>query len=523
MPRLPRTGHDAPAIVPAAERDGQIAGSPLQHTPAKDAWSAQLQGSARMREERALHQRLFGAAAEGSVAQRTIHQYKDSEWWIRERGTKGGHPLPVDDSKGAFFNDVTGVNGATFEAVRAGLVDRMMESGGLTELPQEQGELDSSWSQLSAKLAAYAKVNLKAIDENKKSEKDRMLTVGNMYLWYEGDDLMSRSTAHDDIKNEKTLAGETEDFVFDLMAANNQLAFIEQQDWLKNGYHVCIEMNYYYNRPMSDDGALSMHKDTGGDNLFVNLVFDNEEDTPATEWTQDRAPIDGAKREVMTDHYALPDSMLTNIDAAKQKLGEADNRAAGKAKIKGGVMPRHAYVSWVDELVWHSTPTLANRTRFAKGNGNCEYVRRVLNKTGKITAYGIFFDVMIALRETFPTSVLHKINLDAARVEANPEALRKWLDDNITSEDVAKLNLELDALMELGTVKSSGRAGNELDEDGDKQTKKIYKPTGVAGRSRSNSAASKLQAVKEAAARQKFRSFIRTWVRIMKGAKPDGF
>jgi hypothetical protein len=105
-------------------------------------------------------------------------------------------------------------------------------------------------------------------------------------------------------------------------------------------------------------------------------------------------------------------------------------------------------------------------------------------------------------------------------VEGNAVALKKWMADNISAGDAKLLLVELELLMTTATTKLSGRVGNELDTDEDGQNLKVFKPTGVTKRKRANSRTSVLKDVKAAAAKQELRSFIRTWVRVMKGPAP---
>lgn len=165
-------------------------------------------------------------------------------------------------------------------------------------------------------------------------------------------------------------ASRVEDTVRELMSNNGQLKYIRQQDWFKsNDFEVVIDVNYYKDRPI--DSRLGFHKDTGGTNLFVNLMFDNPDEIAATEWTQDRLPPQGIKLELLT--RLAPASMLQGILNAKATLGQV--AAPGRNTIQGGKLPPYAFVSWVDELVWHSTPMLAHRERIDNPR---EYTKKLI-------------------------------------------------------------------------------------------------------------------------------------------------
>lgn len=472
--------------------------------------------SERMRVQRDLHARLMGPA----VTQRTIHEWADDAWRVKELGTRGKHPLPDNGEAGRFFNDITGRQSDDFEAVRAGLIDRMMQAGGLADLGKQDDELVGSWLGLSAKLALHSQAKLQPLDIQKKAVQDRMASLGFLYLSEDlGHQLLPCRRPNGDVAPDLFL--EASLFVIRLMEANGQLQYIRQKGWLSGGRHVCIDINYYYNRPMGDSGTLGMHKDTGGDNLFVNLVFDNKEETPATEWTQDREPIVGEKLRVMKETHEVPDEMLEAIQQAKTGLGEDGTRAKGKERIKGGVMPKLAYLSWVDELAWHATPTLAKRKKYIAGNRYSALLRKILRKEAHAADDDDVADILevFAALDEREDSLLRPKNFPALHLVDDLVSLNAWIDVNIGSQRLDLLP-EIDRLEQAGTVKTTGRIGNDLDSDDDKQLVRLIKPTKVANRPRSNSKDGKLAAVKEAAARQTLRSFIRTWVRILKGPAP---
>lgn len=148
-------------------------------------------------------------------------------------------------------------------------------------------------------------------------------------------------------------------FLEQFMVANGQWGYIRKQDWFTKGEcAIAIDVNYYPDR--SDQKALPrFHKDTGGNNIFVNLLFDNDTQIEATEWFTD---IEQPSRErQLWQKGLLPAShlqaLLDSRTALLHRRGE---------KVSGGVTaPRNAYVSWVDDLVWHATPSPARRVEYS--------------------------------------------------------------------------------------------------------------------------------------------------------------
>jgi hypothetical protein len=79
------------------------------------------------------------------------------------------------------------------------------------------------------------------------------------------------------------------DFLEKFMGANRQWDYLEGQKWyIEADYVIAIDVNYYPDRS-GFKAYPEFHKDTGGNNIFVNLIFDNKNDIEATEWFADLA------------------------------------------------------------------------------------------------------------------------------------------------------------------------------------------------------------------------------------------
>jgi hypothetical protein len=445
-----------------------------------------------------------------AVVQRTIHTYDGTtrKWEIAEIGTRGHKRLPTRTSKpGEFFNDVTGKRGKTIDEVRAGLVDQMMFTGSVRDLhpPDELDgaeRLEVTWQGLAQRLGAEAE------DAIARDVEVGPLFLGELFLRW------NKDTKDNDIRwnakpgLDETLVDETGDFVLAFMRANGQLAYIERQAWYtETACEIHIDLNFYYDRGMNDSGVLGMHKDTGGDNLFVNLIFNNQLETPATEWTQDREAAKGVKADTMGK--LMPKEMVTSINQAKQQLGNTAF-AGGQERIEGGTMPPLAFVSWVDELIWHSTPTLSARWKWFS---NDQAAKKLLEIWNDAKWEGFRSEAIFTMSEVAGNVVYD----ERQRVEAEGGAfdMKTWtkkekeLKSGTLQEDIKRFNW-------LAVKKWTGRAGIELDVDkrtGVTEASDV--PTGVAGRDRANSNVDILKQVKAAAANQTKRSFVRTWVRVV--------
>ncbi|HWB98911.1 MAG TPA: hypothetical protein VG672_19515, partial [Bryobacteraceae bacterium] len=245
------------------------------------------------------------------------------------------------------------------------LTDHLMKMGGLDKLMGER--VIPVWQGLARDLADFA------------TGPDRVAADGLMYCGNLRLGLGGEATF---VTNPTSMTGELQgrvrEFMLAFMRANGELAFLERQPWFgKDEWVVDVEVNFYPNRGL-EDVALGLHKDTDSRNLFVHLIFNNLEATPATEWTQDREPPSTPRAKELR---RLPQKVNRDLQGARGQLGGIDK--PGKERFEGGLAPPNAYVSWVDELVWHSSPMLGHRSRLSKDD-----VLKEFNTKG--TSYATF-------------------------------------------------------------------------------------------------------------------------------------
>jgi hypothetical protein len=176
-----------------------------------------------------------------------------------------------------------------------------------------------------------------------------------------------------DVATEKKVCDAAAKFVDEFIAGNGQWDYIRQQPWYESGeYVIAVDVNYYPNRAGIFKTYPIFHKDTGGNNIFVNLVFDNDTVIEATEWYTDLAlPSD---KRAAWQKALLPETHLSALEqaraalAAKAELAAKDKETATPELVKGGVSDtKYTYVSWVDDLVWHATPIDVPRIEITPG------------------------------------------------------------------------------------------------------------------------------------------------------------
>ena len=158
-------------------------------------------------------------------------------------------------------------------------------------------------------------------------------------------------------------------FLENFMEKNGQWPYIERQAWFTGvegvdadeggeavdaagpTHVIAIDINYYSDRS-KDQTSLGFHKDTAGDNIFVNLIFDNQKQIAATEWFPDLEPQGEATRQ--HQEALQPEAYRQELESAREAglyMYGAD------AEISGGLTKGAlSYVSWVDDAVWHATP-----------------------------------------------------------------------------------------------------------------------------------------------------------------------
>ena len=146
------------------------------------------------------------------------------------------------------------------------------------------------------------------------------------------------------------------DFLETFMTANGQWPYIKAQPWYTTGdYVIAIDVNYYPDRS-GYKVSPGFHKDTGGNNIFVSLIFDNKKTIEATEWFADLAKPSAQR--ARWQEKLLPSEHLKELQSARDILLPKHK----DKNVSGGVaVGENIYVSWVDDLVWHSTPSTARR------------------------------------------------------------------------------------------------------------------------------------------------------------------
>jgi hypothetical protein len=168
------------------------------------------------------------------------------------------------------------------------------------------------------------------------------------------------------------------------------------------------------------------HKDTGGNNIFVSLVFDNQKTIEATEWFADLAQP--SKKRMSWQSELLPPDLIKELDLSRDSLGLDPEHGEGTS-VRGGVSKGvNTYVSWVDDLVWHATPVAEPRLDYTTGAARDSY--KWLNEAAT-ESEGFTYRSKQLKRTMYGVEIL------GSMAEAENTALSKWLVTNgLTAQDI---------------------------------------------------------------------------------------
>ncbi|PSL53976.1 hypothetical protein B0I31_10730 [Saccharothrix carnea] len=308
------------------------------------------------------------------------------------------------------------------------------------------------------------------------------------------------------------------------MRRNGQWTYLEQQDWFRSGdYVVAVEVNYYPDRSGANDRP-EFHKDTAGINVFANLIFANTQPMEATEWFADLEEPSAKRAQWQRDH--LPAGYLKDLGLARVALRGKDTGA-----VPGGVAHKqYTYVSWVDDLVWHSTPAERRRVKFT-----AEAARRAYPKLNATLAGDFGFvdqELQVAvlgaeLVRSFaddPGTHLHRWMVEQKQPVRDIDTARTaWR--AVYQGDGGKTRYDQDAdTRSRMTWRITGKyaIANSPDPNLPGSEEILETPAGLSNRERSNSLDEHQEALRKVRAANVGtpRAFIRTWVRLV--AKDSG-
>jgi hypothetical protein len=132
------------------------------------------------------------------------------------------------------------------------------------------------------------------------------------------------------------------------MISSGQIDYLRKAGFVGKGWQIIVEVHYIRNRPTS---AASMHKDTKGQTLFVNLNYTNKEKMAGPEFIVN-PPLQAEHEQAIEEN--LPGEFMKDLKHTRGALGKP--KTIGTEDV-----PAHGVVSFVDEAIHHSTPLIGHR------------------------------------------------------------------------------------------------------------------------------------------------------------------
>jgi len=149
------------------------------------------------------------------------------------------------------------------------------------------------------------------------------------------------------IQSEPDLRKEIKNNVISTLTKSGQLAYLRDRGLLDDkNWKIIVDVDFYYDRPKE---AIIFHKDTVGKTMFVNLNFNNATKILGPEYVLNPPVLEGH-----LSHTQLHPTFLADVRLAQGELPKA-------TEISATQVPPFGIVSFVDELVHHSTPYRGHR------------------------------------------------------------------------------------------------------------------------------------------------------------------
>ncbi len=232
------------------------------------------------------------------------------------------------------------------------IIDRELwiKSGDLNDMYKNEKDVVRRWRDLANDIVTLCQ---------KRPEKNRE----DLYIM---DPLeITLSSINSEIEGGETI-NKTHKFIKDFMSKNGQLEYIANSEWFKNEkWKIVVDINFYPNRDFQkDSNKLAAHKDRYCKNLFVNLIFDNTTRILGTEWTLDDLERDHEWNAILND--VLPEELVSQLEKARESMKTIQDNKHGKGYWESSILEPFGYVSFINELIWHSTPAALPRESFNK-------------------------------------------------------------------------------------------------------------------------------------------------------------
>ena len=437
-----------------------------------------------------------------TTIQREIYKFEHDKWVLEKLGTPGTkQPPPRPNGGNVYFNTVTGREGSTIKGVEAGLADLIIVKGSLRDAKIDLQWPEYLWNGLQTGTGEGSVTTLGTIRlESGQGPRFKGLQDWLKPLWNE--------------------------LLNPFMERNGQLPYIKGQDWYTSGWMVVdISVNFYNNRS-AQDATLGFHKDTAADNLFVNLIFNNKRPILATEWVVDTRKMKAAKKRQM-NQYTGSDEVADAINETRSAIVSGGYRPEGTAIIEGGIEAGEAvFVSWVDELIWHSSPYADSRINHLRSLKCLRILRdpknyRITEAADSVT-YLLIRKTLKSLRR-IPGTLINRFGKPKGKQTEWVDQINDYIDTIVSPGGDRIYPGWLTHLKDISDnrrfIMPGLSRGEEQAPDPTNNNERIERFTDIAKLPRRNSfiarsGTGEARSLRNAAKTTEPRSFIRTWVQI---------
>ncbi|AXT60568.1 hypothetical protein D1816_09465 [Aquimarina sp. AD10] len=151
-----------------------------------------------------------------------------------------------------------------------------------------------------------------------------------------------RSFDKDLLRNNDEMKNNIRDNVLETLKRSGQLDYLNTTKLLNDkDWRIVVDIDFYYDRPK---GKVVFHKDTVGRTMFVNLNFNND--------------IDILGPEYIVNPPIIPDHINKRRlhPTFEQNLKDVTSGLEEPTEIKVAIVKPFGIVSFVDELIHHSSP-----------------------------------------------------------------------------------------------------------------------------------------------------------------------
>ena len=205
--------------------------------------------------------------------------------------------------------------------------------------------------------------------------------------------------------------------ILETLQRSGQLAYLQQRGFLDDpNWVMIVDVDFYYDRPKD---RIVFHKDTVGRTMFVNLNFNNDNPIIGPEYVVNPPIIQGHLKTTRL-HPSFQQDLQTGFNTLELP-----------SEIKATQVPANGIVSFVDELVHHSTPYRGHR-----GIHISQMTGALLQHSAEYRSWKVANDFTNLVKSSLPQQVFSRDSLKQTGLDG---PLFNFLFDGITNHQMKQL------------------------------------------------------------------------------------